>query len=47
MAKLDLKTASFGVLRAVAIQLARDIDAGEDDKRDMLAQVFALIRGAR
>lgn len=48
--KIDLKTTTLSVLRALALSLARDIDRGEDrdgSLRAMLEDVFTYIPTAR
>lgn len=48
--KIDLATAPWSVLRALALSLARDIDRGEDNDgslRDMLERVFCYIPTAK
>lgn len=48
--KIDLKTASLSLLRAIALSTARDIDRGEDrdgSLRSLLEQVFVAIPNAR
>lgn len=48
--KIDLKTASLTLLRAIALSAARDIDRGEDKDgtlRTLLESVFEHIPNAR
>lgn len=40
----DLRYLPFHSLRALAISLSRDIDAGERDKRHLLEVVFAIMQ---
>lgn len=47
MFKLDLKTAPLSVLRALALSVARDIDRGKEDLRDLLEEVLALVPAAK
>jgi len=48
--KIDLKTASLTMLRAIALSTARDIDRGQDadgSLRSLLEQVFTHIPTAK
>lgn len=47
MFKLDLKTAPLSVLRALALSIARDIDRGAEDLRDLLEDVIARVQTAK
>lgn len=42
----ELKRLPYWTLKAMALAVARDIDAGHD-KRDLLDDIFRAIRGAR
>lgn len=41
--RIHLPDCSLGFLAAMALSLARDIDCGETDKRDLLEQVMAQV----
>lgn len=43
----DLKNLPFTLLAALAIALSRDIDRGDDDKRDALMLVWKYIPGSK
>lgn len=47
MFKLDLKTAKLSVLRAMAISISKEIDAGDLSNADLLEEVFVFIQTAR
>jgi hypothetical protein len=47
VAKIDLKTAPLSLLKAVAIAIAREIDGGDGEKRDLLEEVFEFIETAK
>lgn len=47
MFKLDLKTATVPLLRALAMSIAREIDHGKDDLRDLLEDVLARVQTAK
>ncbi len=41
--KLDIKTAKLSVLKALALAIARDIDAGKTELRAMLEEIMSQI----
>jgi hypothetical protein len=43
----DLKNLPFTTLSQLAIALARDIDNGDDDKREALALIWKFIPGSK
>ena len=45
--KLELRTAPLSLLSAVALSLARDIDAGKKELREELERVMAYIPTAK
>lgn len=47
MFKLDLRTATVPLLRALAMSIAREVDQGKDDLRDLLEDVLARMQTAK
>lgn len=47
MFKLDLKTATVPLLRALAMSIAREIDRGAEDLRGLLDEVIARVQTAK
>jgi hypothetical protein len=46
-AKIKLETASYSILKALALSLARDIDAGNGAALNELERVMSLIPNAK
>lgn len=47
MIKIDLKTASLSVLKALALSAARDIDRGQHELRAFLEEVLSYVPAAK
>lgn len=45
--QIDLKSSPFSVLKALAISIAKEIDAGDFSNADLLEEVFVRMRDAK